>query len=112
MTDLLLIYLNSKKFIARNIFTIAHEIAHFVCDNDEIKQGVKFRDGYYKIKLDDKNRLKELRANQMAADILMPREEFIKLWNDDKTIKDLIKIFKVSEVAIKVRATYLLGVIW
>ena len=106
------IYLNSKNSIARNIFTIAHEIAHFVCDNDEIKQGAKFRDGDYKIKLDDTNRAKEVRANQMAADMLMPREEFIKLWNDGKTIKDLIKIFKVSEDAIKVRANYLLGIIW
>lgn len=104
-------YLNSKNSLSRNIFTIAHEIAHFICDFEEIKKGIKFRDGNYKVKLNEQEIKMEVRANRMAADMLMPKKEFIELWNEGKSLKELSKIFKVSEDALKVRANYLLGII-
>ncbi len=104
------ITINAKQPKNRIIFTIAHEIAHFVCDKALIQEQRVFREVGNRGMPEERRKI-EVRANKMAADILMPSEKFIELWNSGDSVKDLSKKFCVSEDAVKIRLSYLLGVV-
>lgn len=91
------IFVNQNHPLTRKRFTIAHEIAHFVLHEDQIGDGV-FDDGMYRSGLPAKV---EYQANQLAADILMPRSVLME--NADKPIVQLADMFQVSETAMQVR---------
>ncbi|MGQ7829399.1 ImmA/IrrE family metallo-endopeptidase [Altererythrobacter sp. Z27] len=90
---------------ARQRFTIAHEIAHFLLHRDRIQAGV-VDSVLYRSKLS--SRL-EAEANRLAADIIMPRdlvEEIADLENlsdHDQLVERLAQRFDVSKQAMDIR---------
>lgn len=117
------VYVNSSDSLARKIFTIAHEIGHFICDTDYLEKHKRIIDGeakYQKTCLqrkennsdDDIDLIKrDVRANKFAAELLMPTDKFIEIWKESKNPEEVAKRFGVSVEAVRVRASNLLGVI-
>ncbi len=92
----------------RQRFTIAHEIAHiFNGDDEDGEIDIDYRTNIDGINNNDK----EKKANQVAAEILMPKDEFIKKFNEIKlttklqivVVVNLSYYFKVSEEAVSFR---------
>ena len=89
----------------RQRFTVAHEIAHYLLHQDEIKSDGIVDTVLYRSSLS--NRL-EAEANRLAADIIMPwhllREAIQgKDLDDEETIVDIAQEFNVSKVALAIR---------
>jgi Zn-dependent peptidase ImmA (M78 family) len=87
----------------RKRFTIAHEIAHFILHRskigDELVDDAMYRSGL--------STREEAQANQLAADILMPRKLIKELQSRGFTdVSSLADELEVSEAAIKVRLSY------
>lgn len=95
------IYVKHDDATVRKRFTIAHEIGHFLLHaNDQTdfvdNQSTFFRNG-------EKNQ-QELEANDFAANLLMPRDRVLDIW--DRTHNDLefmSKYFGVSKIAMSYR---------
>jgi Zn-dependent peptidase ImmA (M78 family) len=84
----------------RKRFTVAHEIAHFLLHRDRIGSSLT-DDEMYRSGLSIHE---EVAANNLAADILMPRPllaEHIEKWGTNVPV--LAQIFKVSEAAMPIR---------
>jgi len=108
------VVVNKEHILERQRFTIAHEIGHFLLHGSDINEmhidaasPVYFRDGNAVSSTTD---IKEMQANQFAAELLMPREMLAKdllgeykMRNDDDydmlTIEKLAKNYKVSKPA-------------
>ncbi len=93
-------YVNASHSDARKRFTIAHEIAHFILHRDEIGDGI-IDDALFRSSL---STIIEVQANQLAADLLMPRaliQQSIDAGN--KTIPELAKSLNVSKSAMSIR---------
>lgn len=96
-------------------FTLAHELAHSILHTKDIDEKGGFLDLY---RLDDKSYdldEKEIEANTLAGEILMPKEMFIASHqvciNDNKTFEETINslsiLFNVSANVVKARIEYL-----
>ena len=101
----------------RQRFTIAHEIAHIL--NGDDKDGEIEIDYRENINGSNKN-IKEKLANQLAAEILMPEDEFIKKFDEIKATTKLETVvlvnlsyyFKVSQEGISIRIKKLNLTVW
>ncbi|MDH4121781.1 MAG: XRE family transcriptional regulator [Deltaproteobacteria bacterium] len=94
------VFINGKDYEAAQIFTLIHEVAHIWLgesgvSNLDIFQGIGNRKDI------------ERKCNQVAAEVLVPEEIFLKKWNDefdrDKNIKKLSIYFRVSHAVIALR---------
>lgn len=79
--QVILVNKNDELFHQR--FVVAHELGHYLFDylgNSKYAddENIKFSDTYYK---NQHETLEEKRANRFAADIMMPKELFIKQYN-------------------------------
>lgn len=99
------IRVNRYETDARQRFTIAHEIAHFLLHREHIRSGI-VDSVMYRSSLSS---AREAEANRLAAEIVMPlakvNEEVRKLGGikDESTAIALARTFKVSIPAMKVR---------
>ncbi len=92
------ILINKMDPLARQFFTLAHEIGHIVLHKNKGNK-IDFRTS-----LTDTTDPVELEANQFAAELLMPEEEFKKKWKEHKDLELVSAYFGVSIAAAKVRA--------
>lgn len=89
----------------RQRFTVAHEIAHYLLHRDQIGSGIQ-DDVLYRSSLSDQ---REAEANQLAAEILMPRTKVELALRDVTNLPETEKIsalsekFGVSDVAMRIR---------
>lgn len=96
------IIVNDKQSPVRKRFTVAHEIAHFQYDMDYLKEhGSIDRNGNA---ADATYRNREKRANEFAAQLLMPEEQFIQQWLALGSLEKVADYFSVSQDAAKFRA--------
>lgn len=89
---------------ARQRFTVAHEIAHYLLHRDQIGAGIT-DDVLYRSTLSD---AREAEANKLAAEIIMPqstmdREFREKAGQREEVIAQLAEQFQVSEAAMRIR---------
>lgn len=120
--DKYVIYINDSHSITRQRFTLAHELGHFFNDKNYLESNEiidPLKQSQHKILLridtlpiDPVMKEMDIKANQFAADILMPEEKFIEVWNKKTTPEEVAKFFKVSVEATKIRAFTLLGEIF
>lgn len=109
------IYINPSHTPERKRFTIAHEIGHFLLHKDklgsELVDSVKnIEAGVPMLNRTETNGVayhEETEANNFAADLLMPEKEFVKVWNEAKTVQEVAEKFQVSKSAASVRARIL-----
>ena len=96
------ITVNAKHHIRRQRYTIAHEFAHYCLHKDE--RGSFVDETIYFRKANDTPI--EFKADEFAAELLMPTELFKKAIDIDKIkkITDLADRFNVSRIAIEKRA--------
>ncbi|MCK2045617.1 MULTISPECIES: ImmA/IrrE family metallo-endopeptidase [Chromohalobacter] len=99
--DSWVVIVNSLHHKNRQRFTIAHEIAHFLLHRNCAEE---FVDKAF-FRSDDGVGGLEAQANQFAAKLLMPREEFVNyVKQKSDSLKDVAEEFGVSTAAVKVRA--------
>lgn len=101
----ILICVNELHHLNRKRFTVAHELGHYFLHKDKLEDGIVdgidilYRDGT----LDEI----EKEANEFAANILMPEDEFRELWLKQVSVGEMARGFYVSESAIITRANFL-----
>lgn len=94
------IIVNEADSNARQRFTIAHELGHFLLHRDEIGSALT-DDAFYRSQLSDPQ---EWEANRFAADLLMPWPLIAQLTREGFTdLGDLARKLKVSEQAMRIR---------
>lgn len=95
------IFVDSGESPARQRFTAAHEIGHFVLHKHLI--GDRHEDNYLLRSTGISNR-QEREANEFAADLLMPRDLIEQALKDGYTsVEKLADLFKVSKIAMGIR---------
>lgn len=107
------IYVNESHSSKRKRFTIAHEIIHFLLHKDFIdesyitpsKQPIMSAENI-NLTVDEQQR--EVEANKFAAKLLMPEEQFKKVWMESDSIEAVSNIFQVSVSAAAIRGDKLL----
>lgn len=117
-----IIYINDSHPPTRLKFTLAHELGHYFYDKDYLdrkqiidpsKQAISNILWRKNIKPIDQNmREKDIKANQFAAELLMPEIKFIEIWTQETSPEKVAKFFGVSLEATKIRASTLLGEIF
>lgn len=105
------IFINGKHSYERNRFTLAHELAHYKLHKDILDKDSSITDFVGEtsaITLSrDKSQTRdsqEIEADQLAADILMPEDEFVRVWNEKNTAMEVASVFAVSKTAAQIRA--------
>lgn len=97
-----LIFLNGRDAKAAQIFTLAHELVHLWIG----ESGISNLD-IGKISLNQNQQI-ELVCNKVAADVLVPREEFLEDWKKGQAVSDnvnrLVLKYRVSSIVMLRRA--------
>lgn len=98
------INVNANYSAATNMFTIAHEIGHYVKHNDKLAANGQFMDrkssGYTA-----EERQNERQANDFAGELLMPSEKFCEIYNEKSgNIKNISSFFRLSADLVSFRA--------
>lgn len=89
-------FINNADFKAAQMFTIIHELAHIWTGHSA---GFDFR------KMQPANNAIEILCDKVAAEFLVPSENFSKIWKQaPNNLKYLSRYFKVSEIVIARRA--------
>lgn len=101
------IVVNTRDNPARQRFTMAHEVAHYVLHRDLISEGV-VDDALYRSSLSDGY---EREADRFAAQILLPAQAVKDAFRKQRGLAPLADIFGVSVAALRIRLNELgLGV--
>lgn len=85
------IYINTKKSLTHQRFTLAHELGHYF-----LKHGSRMRDTKEQLRKKDPT---EMSANRFAAELLMPEDKVRDYVKDFLSISEMAEKFKVSEEA-------------
>jgi Zn-dependent peptidase ImmA (M78 family) len=95
------IHVNESHIPTRKRFTVAHELGHYCYDKELLdrERVILERSNNYFQAVD----AIEVKANQFAAELLMPQKHFLKQYSNLKATELLAKYFFVSELAIKIR---------
>ncbi len=88
-------FINNSDSKSAQMFTIAHELAHIWTGHSA---GFDFR------QLQPANDTNELLCDKIAAEFLVPENNFNVFWHRNADIKSASKFFKVSEIVIARRA--------
>lgn len=97
-----LIFINGKDYLAAQIFTFAHELAHIWLGSSGISNLQIGRKDY------GTSRATEVACNAIAAEVIVPADAFNAAWANNRTAADnydyLSRFFKVSRIVIARRA--------
>ncbi|WGE42524.1 ImmA/IrrE family metallo-endopeptidase [Actinobacillus equuli] len=91
------IFINGSDSVAAQIFTLLHEVAHIWIGQSGVSSW-------------NQEQAVETFCNKVAAEFLMPSNIFMKYWqvqSKDRRIDDMATIFKVSRLAIIIKAVTL-----
>lgn len=98
------IYVNKKEVVTRQIFTVAHELGHKILHEEWANSKnytVLLRE---QLEFPSKD-FHEQEANCFAANLLVPKK-FLFRYKDVASIKELAKLFMVSELVIRNRLNF------
>lgn len=88
------IVLNRRDAVSAQIFSLVHEIAHLFRKTDSISNSLEFRTTGNGVNTE------EIFCNKVAAELLLPQQEFVSDYYDKQEIGELSKLYKVSEISI------------
>lgn len=86
------IVLNRRDALSAQIFSLAHEIAHLFRKTDSISNSLDFR------KTNNHINSEEIFCNNVAAELLLPYNEFTENFYDKDEIHKISEIYKLSEI--------------
>lgn len=86
------IILNRKDTISAQIFSFAHELSHFFRKSDAVSNSLEFR------KTGQDSNPEEVFCNKVAAELLLPNDEFIKEYYGKDDINAISNLYKVSPI--------------
>jgi len=115
------ILVRSADPVVRQVFTVAHELGHYVLhwraatgSDGGLETFVDtdmqlYRHGPAEAGPDDERdgRKREIQANMFAAALLMPEADVRLEWERTRTIKELARVFEVSQEAMRYRIAQL-----
>lgn len=112
--DISIIGLNALHHPNRQRFSAAHELAHHILHNEEIRKSVHVDKGLRILRRDtvssEGTDPMEIEANAFAAELLMPRNFLMEAINlegmdieDDASVEKLARKFRVSASAMRYR---------
>jgi Zn-dependent peptidase ImmA (M78 family) len=81
-----IVFVNSADFKASQVFTLAHELAHIWIGQSALANPDELESGHNRI---------ESFCNRVAAEVLVPREEFLNAWRHDATTPEM----RISRIA-------------
>ncbi len=88
------IVLNRKDTLSAQIFSFIHELAHFFRKTDAISNSLSFRST-------EKNlNSEEIFCNKVAANLLLPEQDFKREFYNKHDIEEISNVYKVSELFI------------
>ncbi|MDP3043501.1 MAG: ImmA/IrrE family metallo-endopeptidase [bacterium] len=88
------IVLNRRDALSAQIFSFIHELAHLFRKTDAISNSSDFR------KVNNNINNEEIFCDKVAAELLLPENEFSKIFYDKSDIDNLSEIYKVSKLFI------------
>jgi Zn-dependent peptidase ImmA (M78 family) len=88
------IIINRKDSWSAQIFSFVHELSHFFRKSDAVSNSLEFR------KTGRDADPEEIFCNRVAAELLMPENEFTKGYYDKRDINIASDLYKVSPIAI------------
>lgn len=88
------IILNRRDALAAQIFSFVHELAHFFRRSDAVSNSLDFRNTTRNIDPE------EVFCNKVAAELLLPEQEFTKEFYNKADIDDISELYKVSKIFI------------
>lgn len=88
------IILNRRDSLSAQIFSFIHEIAHFFRKSDAISNSLDFRTSNKKVSPE------EIFCNKVAAEFLLPEEDFANQYYDKGDIDAISEVYKVSQLAV------------
>lgn len=97
------IIINKHEHRERKVFTIAHELGHFIL-HDKNEQ---FRVDKYNYNSNESEALEETEANYFAASLLMPKDKFLEIIQLTNNTEAVSKYFGVSVAAIANRIKWI-----
>ncbi|WP_300446352.1 MULTISPECIES: ImmA/IrrE family metallo-endopeptidase [Helicobacter] len=92
------IFVEQTDFITRQTFSVAHELGHFILHNDGTSH-TSLRDTTATQGIDTK----EIEANCFAANLLMPKDEVLRLVGLNFAVDSMASYFGVSPIAMEYR---------
>lgn len=98
-----IIFINENQSERRKVFTLAHELGHFLLGHKG-KENYRLDRQDYSEKSED-----ETEANYFAASILMPRKRFVETYNLLKSERLTADYFGVSIAAVRARKTWIMS---
>lgn len=103
---------NIEDNLGHQRFALAHELAHYLFDYDEVNQATYYNTYYINENYDEQDNGNEIdieyRANQFAAALLMPEKKFRKKYKEylrkteklPEVVDELSQYFEVSKTAV------------
>lgn len=88
------IVINRADSLSAQIFSIIHELAHLFRKSDSISNSLEFRTGQ------GHQNPEEIFCNQVAAEFLLPTEDFTNRYYEKTDIDNISIVYKVSPIAI------------
>ncbi|ASQ30232.1 DUF955 domain protein [Campylobacter avium LMG 24591] len=92
------IFIEQTDYITRQVFSVAHELGHYILHNDGTSH-ISKRDTTSSQGID----IKEIEANFFAANLLMPQDEVLRLTGLKFTLDSMASYFNVSPLAMQYR---------
>lgn len=89
-----LIFVNGEDWVSAQIFTLAHELAHLWIN----KSGIS--NPNYRLRAAGQDNPIERLCNRIAADVLVPQEDFLRLWQEPGNIQALAARYRVSKFTV------------
>lgn len=86
------IILNRKDAVSAQIFSLTHELAHLFRKTDAISNTLDFRNVNKNVNPE------EVFCNKVAAELLLPREDFVQNSYEKSDIEKLSELYKVSQI--------------
>lgn len=96
------IVINRKDALSAQIFSFIHELAHLFRKTEAISNSLEFRTIKHK-KIDQE----EIFCNSVAAELLLPKDDFTSSYYDKNDIDAFSEVYKVSPLAIFYRLKWL-----